>query len=175
MKKYIAAFLSINAMLLSACASYKALPAPEYVDLDRFMGNWYVIASIPTPFERNIVNATEKYERLSERKIQTTFSYKKGDIDGKTKSMRPVGFVSDDPSNAVWKMQFFWPLKSDYRIVYLDDEYQSTIIGRMKRDYVWILARTPEISDAHYTSLVEKIEQLGYDMSKLSKVPQNWE
>jgi apolipoprotein D and lipocalin family protein len=67
-------------------------------------------------------------------------------------------------------MQFVWPIKADYRIVYLDDNYQQTIIGRTSRDYVWIMARTPAISEQDYLNLVARVDSLGYDLDALQKV-----
>jgi apolipoprotein D and lipocalin family protein len=82
--------------------------------------------------------------------------------------------VLDDESNAYWGMRFVWPIKADYRIVYLNDDYTQTVIGRQNRDYVWIMARTPMISDDDYDQLVLFVESLGYDTSKLLRVPQRW-
>ena len=72
-------------------------------------------------------------------------------------------------------MQFIWPVKADYRVVYIKDDYSQTIIGRQKRDYVWIMARTPQIPDADYQHLTQVVANLGYDISKLNKVPQQWD
>lgn len=157
---------------LGGCASYAPMQTVNHVDLDRFMGDWYVIASIPTVFEKNIYNAIEHYERVGPREIQTTFTYRKGGFDGEQKQMTPTGYVQDDGSNAIWDMQFIWPFKADYRIVYLDSEYSKTVIGRRKRDYVWIMARQPKISDENYAELVAFVDSLGYDVSELRKVPQ---
>ena len=66
-------------------------------------------------------------------------------------------------------MQFVWPIKADYRIVYLDDAYQQTIIGRTSRDYVWVMARTAHISDQDYSALVSRVSALGYDTELLQK------
>ena len=160
---------------LSGCASHPPMPVVERVDLDRFMGDWYVIASIPTLFEKDIYNAVERYDRLGPKKIQTTFSYRKGGFDGEKAEMKPVGYVQDDGSNALWGMQFIWPIKADYRVVHLDPDYRTTIIGRIKRDYVWIMAREPQIPDGEYEALVRRVKALGYDVGKLSRVPQRWE
>lgn len=160
---------------LAGCATYPPMPGVKNVDLDRFMGDWYVIASIPTWFEKDIYNAVERYERLEPRKIQTTFSYRKGGFDGEQRQMEPVGFVKEDGSNALWDMQFVWPFKADYRIVYLDPDYRNTIIGRIKRDYVWIMSRKPHLSEAEFRKLARRVEELGYDITKLSRVPQRWE
>lgn len=142
------------------------------VDLDRFMGDWYVIANIPTFIEKQAFNAVESYERKSDGVIATTFRFRKGGFDGKQKTYTPTGYVTDDPSNAIWRMQFIWPFKGDYRIVYVDDNYLYTIIGRNKRDYVWIMARAPEIPGDVYFDLVRRVREAGYDTDKLKQVPQ---
>jgi apolipoprotein D and lipocalin family protein len=82
--------------------------------------------------------------------------------------------VTDRNSNAVWGMRFIWPVKADYRIAYLDPAYSRTVIARNKRDFVWIMARTPSISDDDYAELEALIDSLGYDTSELRKVPQRW-
>jgi apolipoprotein D and lipocalin family protein len=169
-----ATWLLLTGALLGGCATHPPMPPVTNVDLDRFMGDWYVIASIPTPFEKDIYNAVETYERLGPNKVQTIFAFNKGGFDGERKEMRPVGFVRDDGSNALWGMQFIWPIKADYRIVYLDPDYSQTIIGRQKRDYVWIMAREPTLPEGEFEKLVAEVEGLGYDVSELKKVPQRW-
>lgn len=162
-------------VLLSACQSTPALPPVPTVgkvDLSRFMGDWYVIASIPTVFEKDAWKAVESYRRKPDGTIGTTFTYHKGDFDGPLKTMTSTGFVEDDGTNAVWGMQFIWPIKAEYIITWLNDDYSQTIIARNKRDYVWVMARTPTISIADYNALTERIRILGYDLSKLRRVPQ---
>ena len=71
-------------------------------------------------------------------------------------------------------MRFVWPIKADYRIVYLNEDYDQTIIARQKRDFVWIMARTPTISEEDYERLIEFAESIGYDTAKIERVPQRW-
>ena len=71
-------------------------------------------------------------------------------------------------------MQFIWPIKGYYRIVYLSEDYSTTIIGRNKRDYVWLMARTPEMSGTDYEKAVQFISGAGYDITQLKRVPQKW-
>tara|TARA_B110000503_G_scaffold133630_1_gene211476 strand:+ start:1522 stop:2061 length:540 start_codon:yes stop_codon:yes gene_type:complete len=156
-----------NQMLVGT--TLKPMPVVEYVDLDRFMGDWYVIATIPTFLERDAYNPIETYQRDSDGSIATTFTFNKGSLNGPTKIYRPRGFVKDKRTNAIWGMQFVWPIKADYRIVYLDDNYQQTIIGRTSRDYVWIMARTSTISQQDYSNLGELVDSLGYDLDDLQK------
>ena len=156
-----------NQMLVGT--TLKPMPVVEYVDLDRFMGDWYVIATIPTFLERDAYNPIETYQRDNDGSIATTFTFNKGSLNGPTKIYRPRGFVKDKRTNAIWGMQFVWPIKADYRIVYLDDNYQQTIIGRTSRDYVWIMARTSTISQQDYSNLGELVDSLGYDLDDLQK------
>jgi apolipoprotein D and lipocalin family protein len=146
----------------------------DHVDIDRFMGPWYVIANIPTFLEKGAHNAVERYSLNSDGTIATNFTFRKDGFDGKAKEYKPKGFILDAETNARWGMRFVWPIKADYRIVYLDDDYTHTIIGRQNRDFVWIMARTPTISADDYDKLVAFVASLGYDMSKLERVPQRW-
>ncbi len=169
-----AGLVGVATLIISACTTTKPMPTVKQVNLERFMGDWYVIARIPTFIEKNIYNAIERYEQVEPGKIQTTFTYYKGGFDGEKHEMNPVGYVEDDDSKAIWGMQFIWPFKADYRVVYLDDAYSMTVIGRKKRDYVWIMARQPSIDHEEYQALVDFVASLGYDTSELRKVPQQW-
>jgi apolipoprotein D and lipocalin family protein len=160
--------------MLSACSSRPSLPTARSVDLQRFMGDWYVIASIPTSMERGAHNAVESYRLDQDGSIATTFTYRDGSFDGPEKVMRPRGYVRDTASNAVWGMQFIWPIRAEYLIAHVDADYRETIIARSRRDYVWIMARSPTLSDNDYARLARMVADLGYDSSKLLKVPQRW-
>ena len=163
--------------ILAGCAgtgSREPINTVDYVDLPRFMGDWYVIANIPTFVEKGAHNAVESYRLDDDGTIDTTFTFREDSFDGKQKTYNPRGFVYDTESNAIWGMQFVWPFKGDYRIVYLDEEYTQTAIGRNKRDYVWIMARTPSIPDADYRRIVAYLGEQGYDTSRIEKVPQRW-
>ena len=167
-------FISISLNVFSSSPildddSLKPMIVVDYVDLERFMGVWYVIATIPTFLEKDAYNPVETYQMSSDGSIATTFTFNKGSLNGPEKIYRPRGFVEDKSTNAIWGMQFIWPIRADYRIVYLDDTYQQTIIGRTSRDYVWIMARTPTISQKDYSSLVARVDSLGYDLDDLQK------
>jgi apolipoprotein D and lipocalin family protein len=171
-----AALLAPLLGLLVGCQSTAPAPMPTVavVDLPRFMGPWYVIANIPTSLERGAHNAIETYALAANGTINTTFTFRDGSFDGKQKTYEPRAFVLDKQSNALWGMRFVWPIKADYRIIYLSEDYEQTIIGRQKRDYVWLMARQPQISDADYQRLLQFIAAQGYDVTRVQKVPQRW-
>ena len=162
--------------LLSACGSQnlKPIQTVEHVDLKRFMGDWYVIANIPTFIETEAYNAIETYQMNDDGSIATTFTFRQGSPDGDRKQYNPTGFIVDKQSNALWDMQFIWPFKAEYRVIYLDDDYQTTIIGRSKRDYVWLMSRQSSMDESRYKSLLTFMESQGYDIDKVQKVPQVW-
>ncbi|NJD31239.1 MAG: lipocalin family protein [Gammaproteobacteria bacterium] len=162
------------AAMLSACSSAPTIPTAKSVDLPRFMGDWYVIANIPTFAEKDAYNAVESYRLDKDGSIATTFTFRQGGFDGPERVMHPRGFVRDHESNAVWGMQFVWPIKAEYVIAHVDPDYTETIIARSKRDYVWIMARKPVLPEADYARLVRIAAELGYDTSRLQKVPQRW-
>jgi len=168
----VAAIVAAGLFAAATAGGDDKIPPVERVDLPRFMGDWYVIAHIPTFIEKDAYDALESYAIREDGKIQTVYTQRKGGFDAELKTMRPVGTVREGTGNAVWGMQFVWPIKAEYVIVHLDEGYTQTIIGRSKRDYVWVMARTPSVPDEEYAALVERVRALGYDVDKLRKVPQ---
>ncbi len=161
--------------VLSACSSLPPIKTVEQVNLNKFMGDWYVIACIPTLIEKNVHNGIESYALESDGSIKTTFTFRKGGVNGELKSYHPTGFVIPNTGNAIWGMQFIWPIKAEYRIVHLDEDYQTTIIARNARDYVWLMSRNPTMTSEQYSRFVKQIQGMGYDINKLVKIPQEWE
>ena len=144
------ALLVVGMILVGGCQTASNPPpirTAESVDLSRFAGDWFVIANIPTFIETDAYNAVESYAEPVNGRVATTFTFNKGGFEGDQKTYHPTAFIREDSGNAVWGMQFVWPIKAEYRIVYIDPDYQFTIIGRTKRDYVWLMARQPVIAD----------------------------
>lgn len=150
----------------------RPLTTVQRVDLQRFMGAWYVIAHIPTWIEKNAYNAVESYRLDADGTIATTFTFNEGGFDGVSRSYRLRGFVRDGASNAVWSMQLLWPIRADYRVMYLTDDYAHVVIGRQRRDYAWIMAREPTIDEAELGRMKALLAKQGYDLSALRLVPQ---
>lgn len=168
------AIVVLVGMLASRSASSEPLATVDYVDLDRFMGDWYVIANIPTFIEKDAYNAIESYRLDVDGTVDTVFTFRKGGFDGKLKRYNPRASIRNTETNAEWGMRFIWPFRADYRVIYLDPEYQTTVVGRNRRDYVWVMARDPSIDSAEFDSIVRLIGEAGYDISRLQKVPQQW-
>ena len=173
----IAAALAGSAVFLAACqnmTSAKDLPPlalATAVDIPRFMGDWYVIANIPTFIEKGAHSAKESYRLEPDGTIATTFTFRADAFDGPPKDYHSKGFVLGE-NGAVWGQQYLWPFKADYRVGYLAPDYSQTVITREKRDYVWIMSRTPTMSEADLKKLTDFVARQGYDVSKLQRVPQ---
>ena len=144
------------------------------IDLSRFMGKWYVIASIPTRFEKSAYNAVETYELQPDGNVDTMFRFRDNAYDTPVKTIRSTGYVKGGTGNAVWGVQVFWPIKAQYIVAYLKDDYSQTIVARDARDYTWIMARTPTIPQADYEALVLRVMNLGYLRAGIRKMPQAW-
>ena len=144
----------------------------KYVDIERFMGDWYVIANIPTALEKGAHNAVESYRLVEDGTIETVFTFRKDSFNGPEKRYTPKGFIENTTTNAEWGMRFTWPFKAEYLVVYLNEDYTHTVIGRSKRDYVWIMSRTPELADPDYEKIRSFLAGQGYDLDKIRKVPQ---
>lgn len=168
------AALSVLAWGGWAAVDRKPLETVSKVDLARFVGDWFVIGVIPTFLEKGAHNAVESYALQPDGTIATTFTFRKGGFDGPMKQYHPTGFVRPDPSNAVWGMQFVWPIKAEYLIVYLDDDYTTTVIARNKRDHAWIMSRTPTMPEPRYQELVKQLVSWGYEGDDFVRVPQRW-
>jgi apolipoprotein D and lipocalin family protein len=168
------ALVATFAATIAACAVGRPTikPVPE-VDLQRFMGDWYVIAHIPSRAERDAFDAVESYRLDEAGRIRTTFRFRKGSFDAPLQVMEPVGTVVAGTHNAVWGMQFIWPIQAEYVIVDLAPDYSRTIVGRSKRDYVWLMARTPTLPDAELRASLVRMATLGYDVSRVRMVPQS--
>jgi apolipoprotein D and lipocalin family protein len=162
-------------LLLGGCATTQPpLKTVDRVDLARYMGPWYVIAAIPTFIETKAYNGLETYRLDPNGSIDTVFTFNEGGFEGPAKRYNPRGFVQDTVNNSTWGMQFIWPFKAEFLITHLNADYTQTVIGRNKRDYVWIMARTPEIPEADYQRLLDELKTQGYDLTKIRKVPQRW-
>jgi len=150
------------------------VPVVDHVDIDKFMGDWYVIAHIPTFIEKIAYNAVETYALNADGTIATTFTFNKGGFDGPQKIYRPKGFVVPNTGNAEWGMQFIWPIKAQYKISYLDSSYTNTIIARDALDYVWLMSRDKNLSEAEIIKFTELIKSMGYNVDNLRRVPHEW-
>jgi len=147
----------------------------SYVDLERFTGDWFVIAVIPTPFEKNAVNGVENYSLNKDGTIQVRYTFRKGSPEGKKKVMYQKGWIYNPETNADWRVRPIWPLKLPYYILELAEDYSYTVIGTNNYKYLWIMARKPVMEKTVYDKIVKRMEQRGYDTDKIQIMKQEYE
>ncbi len=149
------------------------LDVVDEVDLDRYLGRWYEIASFPQRFQRGCVATTANYSLRDDGRIRVENECRDRSFDGEPRRTDGVAWVTDpNGSQAKLKVQFFWPFRGDYWIIELDPEYRYAVVGHPSRDYLWILARTRTIDPASYETLLARIEAQGYDLGRLNQTPQ---
>jgi len=161
------------AALAGACASPAPLEVVSHVDLDRYLGRWYEIASFPQRFQRGCVATRATYSRRDDGRIRVVNECRDRSLDGELRQAEGVAWVAeDDGSNARLKVQFFWPFRGDYWIIDLDPDYQYAVVGEPSRDYLWILSRTRTMDPARYQEILRRIEAQGFDLERLNPTPQ---
>jgi apolipoprotein D and lipocalin family protein len=148
------------------------LEVVPHVDLSRYLGTWYEIATIPARFQKGCVAVTATYTLRPDGQITVVNRCRKFTLDGKEKSVRGKAWVVDKSTTAKLRVQFFWPFSGAYWIIELDPEYQYAVVGHPSRKYLWILARQPFINDELYRELLGRISAKGYDTSRIQKTLQ---
>lgn len=164
------ALAAIFPVLASAQEPYDNSTIAEF-DLSLYLGTWYEIARFDHSFERGMDNVTAEYHIRDDGKVDVFNSGWKNGVfktaDGKAKQPDP----KNDPAHL--KVSFFLFFYSDYNVMMLDKNYQVALVGSRSPDYLWILSRTPQQSDAVLDLVVEEAESRGYDTSKLIWVDQS--
>jgi apolipoprotein D and lipocalin family protein len=176
-KAVLLSFSSLSALLLIGCASMPEglgpLDTVASVDVQRYLGRWYEIARFQHRFEKSIVGATAEYSLREDGRIQVLNSGFKKDLDGAYSQVKAVAWVPDKARPGALRVRFFGLFTSDYLIFGLDAEnYSWALVGSNTRDFLWFLARTPEISEELFSRMKEIARGQGYDLSGLYKVPQ---
>jgi apolipoprotein D and lipocalin family protein len=166
----------IRAVMLLLLAGTGAANLPpirpvQHVDLARFMGTWYLVASIPTPFERDAWNAVETYALQANGSIRATLSFNHGHANGPRKRIEAPAYVRPGTGNAIWDVRVFGPIRAQYVVAALRDDYSLMVVARDARDYAWVFARSPAISDADLERPRTQLRNWGYDLSKWRRVP----
>lgn len=166
--------LLLALMIFATFLNAKKLKTVAYVDIPRYMGDWYVIAVIPNIIEKNAVNSIESYSLNEDGTIAVRYTYHKGSPQGKKKLMRPKGRIYDTKTNAEWRMRVFWPFWAKFLIIDLAEDYRYTVIGVPSRKLLWIMSSAPQMADEDYAFILKKLEKQDYDIDRIKKVPQIW-
>ncbi len=155
-----------------ATAKEPELMVVDSVDLDRYLGVWYEIASYPAWFQRNCTAVSANYSLRDDGLIKVVNSCRKGSLDGKLKQANGRAKVVDSETNAKLKVSFFGPFWGNYWIIDLDPDYQWVVVGEPKRKYLWILSRTRSMDNELYEQILARLPDKGYDPGGLQRTVQ---
>lgn len=142
------------------------------VDLDRYLGTWYEIASYPAWFQKNCTAVKAEYTRREDGLISVVNSCRKRTLDGKLKQSDGRAKIVDPESNAKLKVSFFGPFWGPYWIIDLDVDYEWAVVSVPNRKYLWILSRSPEMDEKTYAGILGRLVDQGYDPTRLEKTLQ---
>ena len=168
----LAAILLATTLPAEAADETPPLRTVQQVDLNRYLGLWYEIASYPAWFQKGCTGSTAEYILMPDGRIRVVNRCFKNSLDGPLKASKGKAEVMDTATNAKLKVWFFWPFKGDYWIIDLDPDYQWAVVGVPSRKYLWILSRTPQMDARAYAGILTRLVDQGYDPDRLNLTPQ---
>ena len=164
-------------LILSSCKTMdvntmKPLETVNYVDINRYIGEWYEIARYEHKFQKGCVGSKATYTMRDDGKITVVNECFDKSSSGKLRSVKGKAWIVDKETNARLKVSFFWPFAGDYWIIDLGENYEYAVVGHPGRKYLWILSRPPEMEDHVYKSILGRLQKQEYDTSKLIRTGQ---
>lgn len=156
-------------LVVMGCGDSTPLPTVANVDLAKYAGTWHEIASFPSSFQKGCTCTTATYTVEADHVKVDNKCFR----DGKWGGIVGKAFAQEGTGNAQLKVQFFWPFKGDYYIMALADDYSYALVGHPNREYLWVLARNPQMDEATYQMLLDKATSLGFDTTQLVRTAQN--
>jgi apolipoprotein D and lipocalin family protein len=168
-------FLIITASIVfCSCLPAKHAPLPPLevvprVELSRYTGTWYEIARYPNSFQKGCTDTSAAYKLGPDGSFRVLNScLKNGTMD----TAKGKAWVVDPVTNAKLKVSFFWPFSGDYWIIDLGEDYDYAVVSVPDRKYLWILSRSPDMDDALYGQILQRLKKKGFDIYRLEKTQQ---
>lgn len=158
--------------LISSSATCQELETVQSVDVNRYAGKWFEIASFPQKFQEGCHCTTAEYTATDEGYIIVENRCNRGAIDGPESYIKGKAFITKKSGNAKLKVQFFWPFRGKYWIIDLADDYSYAVVGHPNRNYLWILSRSPQMNNEVYDGILKRLSEKGFDLNKLKKTEQ---
>ena len=159
------------------CQNKKCSQKPQTVEnfeIERYLGTWYELARFDHSFERGLVGVTATYTLRDDGMIKVLNQGYKNSLQGELSQANGKAKIPNMNCPSKLKVSFFWFFYADYYVLELDKDYQWAIVGSNSNNYLWILSRKPIVDDSLYNLLVQKAQNLGYDINKLIKVKHSY-
>ena len=164
--------LGLLILINSITMKSQTLQTVSEVDLKKYSGKWYEIASFPQTFQKGCHCTTAEYTLTDKDYVIVENRCNRDSLNGKSSYIKGKAFVEKNSGNAKLKVQFFWPFKGKYWIIDLADDYSYAVVGHPNRKYLWILSRTSKVDDQIYAGIIARLKQNGFDLSKIQLTPQ---
>ncbi len=175
MKKHVTTWLiifSIFLLITPTATKSQPLETVPYVDLERYSGLWYEIASYPQRFQRGCHRTTAEYTLSDRGHVVVVNRCNRDSIDGRQSSITGKAFVQKNSGNAKLRVQFFFPFRGDYWIIDLADDYSYAVVSHPNRNYLWILSRNPVMDEDIYSGILGRLKNNGFDIDRLQMTKQ---
>lgn len=169
--KHLLYALSIG--FLTSCTGQPVVPLDtvQSVDITRYLGTWYEIASLPNKFQAMCVADTQAHYRQDGDGVAVRNRCRKS--DGSVTEIHGVAKIVNGSGNAKLRVSFFRPFYGDYWILAIDPAYGWVLVGEPRRKFAWVLARKPSLDDATLNLAFDKAAKLGFPKEKFRLTPQN--
>ncbi|WP_310035385.1 lipocalin family protein [Paraburkholderia graminis] len=155
--------------LVSACTA----GAP--IDLQRYMGRWYVIADTPFLSEHDYVGNYDEWTLRTDGTIDDKYLGRRHDFNQPVSGSHFVAKAMPGTGNTKWRVALIWPFEVVVVTAYVDPEYRYTIRCMEDGNMVWVLARAPEIDGATYKEMLGRLRAMGFNPDRMRRVPQKAE
>lgn len=158
--------------MLTVAAVSQTLQTVPFVDLNKYAGKWYEIASFPQRFQKGCNCTTATYTLSDKGFVVVENRCNKDSVTGKISYIKGKAFVVKNSGNAKLKVQFFWPFRAKYWIIDLADDYSYAVVSHPNKKYLWILSRTATLDQSIYNGILNRLKEKGFDLSLLETTTQ---
>ncbi|RZK58227.1 MAG: hypothetical protein EOO91_08655 [Pedobacter sp.] len=158
--------LLVSFLLVFSNPSIEKNAPVEKVDLKKYAGTWYSLYSIPTMFDKGSRETITKYILNKDGYYNVVTTYKKPN-DEKTYSRDSKIFSVEDGVDGELEAQFIWPIKVDYWIIELAEDYSYVVVGHPEHKFLFIMSRVKKMPKKTYDEIVTRCKSKGYDVTKL--------
>jgi apolipoprotein D and lipocalin family protein len=159
------------ALLAAACEREAPLEVSQGLELTRFQGKWYEIASLPRPSQAGCVGTTAEYRLASERELLVVNECHQGTLTGPVVRAAARAVVADPDVPAKLSLDFGFAF-GDYWVLEVGESYEYAVVGHPTRDYLWILSRTPLLPQATLQDLIRRAKTRGFPTGMLRSTQQ---
>jgi apolipoprotein D and lipocalin family protein len=164
--------LFILSFLMTTSMKAQLLQTVPNVDLNKYAGKWFEIASFPQRFQKRCHCTTAEYKPTDKGYIIVENRCNKDSVNGKLSYIKGKAFIVENTGNAKLKIQFFWPFKGDYWIIDLANDYSYAVISNPSKKSLWILSRTSKMDAAVYEQIIIRLKEKGFDLTELKMTEQ---